>query len=321
MSEVGKANRNLYDLLGIAPNADAQEVRRAYRSLARHLHPDLNGAADSASRFSQVAHAYGVLSDPGRRRLYDEGRRSRGGVSTRSAMPARPTMSRGAMRGADVSAGVQVSLRESVFGVETQVEVVRREVCVDCVGMGIAKGGAALRCTLCSGTGGTRGPGDECRRCNGSGVVGDPPCPLCHGSGRQPGELSLTVTIPPGVEDGQVLRLKGDGDAGPRNGPRGDLLLQVTVEPDHVLRRNGIDIIMDLPLSATEAAEGCQLEAPTLRGPRRIRVQRGAVDRAVVRIAGAGIRLPGSWHRGDQFVIIRVHDDMTRIGLHDDDED
>jgi molecular chaperone DnaJ len=321
MSDVGKTNRNLYDLLGIAPNADAQEVRRAYRSLARHLHPDLNEATDAASRFSQVAHAYGVLSDPGRRRLYDEGRRSRGGVPTRSPVPVRTAISRGVLRGADVSAGAQISLRESVFGVEVSVEVVRRDVCLECLGMGVAKGGATLRCTMCSGTGATRAPGDECRHCHGSGVVGDPPCLLCHGSGRRPGELSLTVMIPPGVDDGQVLRLKGDGDAGPRNGPRGDLLLRLAVGPDPVLRRNGIDIIMDLPLSASEAAEGCHLEVPTLRGPKRIRVHQGAVDRAVVRLAGAGIRLPGSWHKGDQFVIVRVLDNMIKIGLDNDDED
>ncbi|MGH2345048.1 MAG: DnaJ C-terminal domain-containing protein [Chloroflexota bacterium] len=321
MSEVGPPNRNLYDLLGIAPNADAQEVRRAYRSLARHLHPDLNRASDAAHRFNQVTHAYGVLSDPTRRRLYDEGRRNRGGAPMRSSLATKPGVSRGVLRGADVSASTVVSLREAVFGVEVEVDAVRREVCVECVGMGIARGGASVRCVVCNGTGGTRSPGDECRTCNGSGVVGEPPCSPCHGSGRRVGQLSLTVKIPPGVEDGQVIRLKGDGDAGPRNGPRGDLLLRVSVEPDPVLRRNGIDIMMDLPLGTAEARDGCHVEVPTLRGPKRIRVQQGTGDRAVVRLPGAGIRLPGSWHKGDQFVIVRVYDDINRMDLHDDHED
>jgi molecular chaperone DnaJ len=321
MSDAGPPNHNLYDLLGIAPNADAQEVRRAYRSLARHLHPDLNGSHDAAHRFTQVTNAYEVLSDPARRRLYDEARRSRAGAPLRSSLVTKPGVSRGVLRGADVSASVAVSLREAVFGVEVEVDAVRREVCIECVGMGVARGGATIRCVVCNGTGGTRSRGDECRTCNGSGVVGDPPCSPCHGSGRRVGQLSLVAKIPSGVEDGQVLRLKGDGDAGPRNGPRGDLLLRVSVAPDPVLRRNGIDIIMDLPLGMAEALDGCHVEVPTLRGPKRIRVQPGTGDRAVVRLPGAGIRLPGSWHKGDQFVIVRVLDDVIRMDSNDDDED
>jgi len=321
MSDANSPNRNLYDLLGIAPSADAQEVRRAYRSLARHLHPDLNQAPDAAARFTQLAQAYTVLNDPARRRLYDEGRRSRGGAPMRSPRPAATAMSRGVLRGADVELSVEISLREAVFGVEARVDVARREVCVACVGMGVVKGGATLRCVRCNGTGGTRRLGDECRDCHGSGVVGDPPCPPCSGSGRRQGQVSMIVSIPPGVDHGQVLRLKGDGDAGPRNGPRGDLLLQIAVIPDPVLRRNGIDIVMDLPLGSQEALEGGNVEVPTLRGPKRIRVQAGTQDRAVVRISGAGIRLPGSWHKGDQFVVVRVRDDIIRMESNDDDED
>ena len=321
MSDAGPPNRNLYDLLGIAPTADPQEVRRAYRALARHLHPDLNQAPDAADRFTQVNSAYLVLNDPARRRLYDEGRRHRGSAPMRSPRPATPAMSRGVLRGADVELTVQVSLREAVFGVETRVEIARREVCVACVGMGVVKGGATLRCTRCNGTGGTRRLGEECRDCHGSGVIGDPPCPTCSGSGRRGGQVSMTISIPPGVDHGQVLRLKGDGDVGPRNGPRGDLQLRIMVEPDPVLRRNGIDIVMDLPLGTMEAREGRHVEVPTLRGPKRIKIEAGTVDRAVVRISGAGIRLPGSWHKGDQFVIVRVRDDLMRMENDDDDAD
>jgi molecular chaperone DnaJ len=321
MSDVASPNRNLYDLLGIAPNADPQEVRRAYRALARHLHPDLNQAPDAADRFTQVTHAYTVLNDPARRRLYDEGRRHLGGATQRSPYPARTAVGRGVLRGADVEVSVRLSLREAVFGVETRLEVTRREVCVACVGMGVAKGGTTLQCARCHGTGGTRALGDECGQCHGSGVIGDPPCPSCLGSGRRQGITTLVIGIPPGVDDGQVLRLKGDGDAGPRNGPRGDLLPRITVEPDPVLRRTGIDIMMDLPISGREAAEGCHIEVPTLRGPKRIRVPEGTQDRAIVRIGGAGLRLPGSWHKGDQFVIVRIRDEMMRMEQNDDDAD
>jgi molecular chaperone DnaJ len=118
--------------------------------------------------------------------------------------------------------------------------------------------------------------------------------------------MSLVVAIPAAVDDRQVLRLKGDGDAGPRNGPRGDLLLRITVEPDAVLRRSGIDILMDLPISAEDAAAGCSIEVPTLRGPKRLRIPARTQDHTLLRIGGAGLRPPGSWHKGDQFVTVRV---------------
>jgi molecular chaperone DnaJ len=144
-------------------------------------------------------------------------------------------------------------------------------------------------------------------------VLADPPCSGCGGSGRRQGVTNLVVTLPPGVEDGQVLRLKGDGDVGPRNGPRGDLLLRIDVDPDPVLRRAGIDILMDLPVSADDATHGFSVEVPTLRGPKKLRVPANTTDGTVLRIKGAGIRLPGAWHRGDQFVIVRVHSRLAGL--------
>jgi DnaJ-class molecular chaperone len=122
----------------------------------------------------------------------------------------------------------------------------------------------------------------------------------------------MVVTLPSGVEHGQVLRLKGDGDVGPRNGPRGDLLLRIEVDPDPVLRRAGIDILMDLPVRADDAAQGFAVEVPTLRGPKKLRIPANTADGTVLRIKGAGIRLPAAWHRGDQFVIVHVHPDLAR---------
>jgi molecular chaperone DnaJ len=313
-SDIAQGGRSLYDVLGIAPNADADEVRRAYRSLARLLHPDVNTAPDAAARFAQISHAYAVLSDPGQRRVYDAGRRPLSRAQVRTPSPhGAAAVAPGVLRGADVEAEVQLSLREAAFGVERSVRVERREVCAICVGNGAAKGGTSSRCPACLGSGGTRNAREECARCQGSGVIGDPPCPNCYGSGRRRGGVTMTVAIPPGVEDGQVLRLKGDGDAGPRNGPRGDLLLRLAVEPDPILRRQGIDIVMDLPLSAEQAERGCHVEVPTLRGPKRLRVPPGTADRAVLRIGGAGIRLPGAWHRGDQFVVVHRQASMPQV--------
>ncbi|MDB5075966.1 MAG: dnaJ2, partial [Chloroflexi bacterium] len=195
---------------------------------------------------------------------------------------------------------------EAAFGIEVKVDIKRREVCAICLGSGAADGGTSIRCTACMGSGGTRARGDECIHCHGSGVVGDPPCPNCSGSGRKGGSTSLTVAIPAGVEDGQVLTLKGDGDAGPRNGPRGDLLLRISIEPDPILRRSGIDILMDLLITPEEAEAGCSIEVPTLRGPKRLRIPAHTSDRTLLRMGGAGLRPRGSWHKGDQFITIRI---------------
>ncbi len=298
---------NLYDVLGVAPNADPEEVRSAFRSLARILHPDFNPSQDAVQRFVTVAQAYAVLSDPERRRAYDASRRPPPGVPVRSPLVGRPAVvGRGVLRGADVELSITLSLREAAFGTAVRVHVPRREVCAPCRGRGVAEGGTSARCGVCNGTGGTRSGGGECSSCQGSGVKGDPPCPNCLGYGRKRGNTPLTVTIPPAVDDGQQLILKGEGDSGPRNGPRGDLLLRIAVRPDDVLMRSGIDILMNLPLSPHDAEAGCTVEVPTLRGPKKLRIPAGTPDRTVLRIAGAGLRHHGSFHKGDQFVTVAV---------------
>ncbi len=309
---MSQANENLYDVLGVPPSASAEEIRRAYRALARLIHPDLNPGHDAASRFARLSDAYAVLSDPARRRAYDAGRPSLQSSLPRPGPRSAGVVGRGVLRGADVETAVRVSLRAAAQGGQVEVAVPRREVCAVCVGIGVAEGAARSRCPRCLGSGGTRTPGEECSRCHGSGVIGDPPCAGCGGSGRRQGLTSMVVTLPSGVEHGQVLRLKGDGDVGPRNGPRGDLLLRIEVDPDPVLRRAGIDILMDLPVRADDAAQGFAVEVPTLRGPKKLRIPANTADGTVLRIKGAGIRLPAAWHRGDQFVIVHVHPDLAR---------
>jgi molecular chaperone DnaJ len=248
-----------------------------------------------------------VLSDPVRRRDYDASRRAPAGARVRSTNGrVSNNPGRGALRGADVDLAVKLSLRESAFGVEISVEVTRREVCPVCAGSGAAEGGISIRCPKCLGTGNTRSGGEECPRCQGSGLVSTPPCPNCLGSGRRRGSSTLMVAIPAAVEHGAVLTLKGDGDTGPRNGPRGDLRLRVEIEPDQVLQRSGIDVLMSLPLSPADAELGCSIEVPTLRGPKRLRIPPHTMDRTLLRIGDAGIRPHGSWRRGDQFVTVRI---------------
>ncbi|HWE63602.1 MAG TPA: J domain-containing protein, partial [Chloroflexota bacterium] len=229
---------DLYEILGLKPTADTSAIRRAYRLLAREWHPDVNPAPDAARRFADMSQAYAVLSDPARRRQYDQQHYSPvARVTGNGHMPA--PASRGVLRGGDVTMSLHVSLRDAALGTERKVEVPRREVCAICTGTGAAPGGTSIRCPRCLGSGGTRTTAEECARCQGSGVIGDPPCPNCSGAGRKQGQTGITVVLPPGLEDGQRLVLKGDGDAGPRNGPRGDLILQIVVDPDPVLRRAG----------------------------------------------------------------------------------
>ena len=308
MSYVQSGSPDYYELLDLQPGVDAETVRRAYRRLARALHPDVNPDPEAARRFALVSQAYAVLNDPLRRRQYDEQRRhaDNGALSRQSRRPSTAQPGRGVLRGADVELTVHVSLRTAALGGEQPVEVPRREVCAVCVGTGTVQGGVSTRCPRCLGTGGTRTPGEECTRCQGSGVIGDPPCPNCHGIGRRQGVTRITVALPPGTEDGQRLVLKGDGDAGPRNGPRGDLILRIAVEPDPVLRRHGIDILMDLNLTPEEARQGGSYDVPTLKGGKRLRVPTDVKEGAILRIGGAGVRLPGSWHRGDQFVTVHI---------------
>jgi len=296
---------NLYAVLGLQPTADSDAIRHAYRTLARSLHPDVNPDADAARRFARVSHAHRVLSDPLSRRVYDQQRRSPSPEAGQRLDSPAWRAARGVLRGNDVEVQLHISLRASASGVEGRVDVPRREVCAICIGSGAAPGGSSVRCPRCLGTGGARS-GDECARCQGAGLIGEPPCPNCLGAGRRQGQTQIIVAVPPGIEDGQRLVLKADGDVGPRNGPRGDLILHVVVDPDPVLRRHGIDILMELPLSAEEARQGTYAEVPTLKGTKRLRISPGSRDRTLLRIGGAGLRLPGSWHKGDQFVTIRV---------------
>lgn len=306
-ADISSEAESLYDVLGVAPNATGEEIRRAYRSLVRALHPDANPSQGSAERFTIVARAYATLSDGQRRLNYDAARRPLAPGRVRQPHGTRAGgLSRSALRGADVEARVEISLREAAFGVDVRVHVPRREVCAVCLGRGVAEGGVSTQCPVCHGTGGTRNGADECAHCRGSGVVGEPACPACLGSGRRRGLTSMVVSIPPAVEPGVALLLKGDGDVGPRNGPRGDLFLHVDVRPDPVLRRQGIDILMNLPISPGEAETGCSVDVPTLRGPRKLIVPPRTADRTLFRIAGAGLRPHGSWHKGDQFVTVII---------------
>lgn len=305
-----------YTLLGVSPTADEREIRHAYREHARHLHPDVNKEPDAAERFSILASAYAVLSDPARRRAYDV---TRTGAPVQDALAPemKPHSPRGtaavprdepSLRGLDVEQTVTLTLREAAFGVDKNIIVARRAVCGLCHGDGAAPGAVVQQCPRCHGTGRDRRPGEECERCHGAGVTATIPCPGCDGAGRISVHDEFALHFPPAIEDGEELRIRNEGDPGPRGGPRGDLRLRVQVEPDPVLRRVGSEVYADIDVTAAQAARGDAIALPTLHGQSRLSLPRGVADGTVLTMKRRGLRLKGRFARGDQHVTVHVSD-------------
>jgi molecular chaperone DnaJ len=323
-SRTRQAPADYYAILGLAPSASPAEIRRAYRELARRLHPDINRAPDAAARFATLAEAYETLADPARRRAYDlvrtgvadraawngtgvRGAAGRNGHSS-AAPPAEPSV-----RGLDVHQTVRLSLREAAFGVDKAIAVPRREVCPTCRGMGAAAGAAVRHCGRCHGTGRGHERDTECRYCHGNGVVPSVPCATCGGAGRLEDTSEFPLHFPPAVEDNEVLRIKNEGDPGPQGGPRGDLHLHVEVEPDPVLRRRGSEVYADVTITPEQAARGGRIAVPTLHGSTRLRLPRDVADGATFILRRKGLRLKGRWLRGDEHVTVHVADDERSL--------
>ena len=330
---------DLYETLGVSRQASADEIKRAYRRLARELHPDANpGDAEAEARFKEVARAYETLSDPDRRHRYDvlgdegPGSGAAGGGPFDAGLgdifsmffggdpfaggggPGRGPA--GPPRGADIEATVQLDLAEAAFGVQAPVTVRTHEACDDCEGTGAAAGSTPSTCPDCGGAGqvqrvrqsilGQMVSTGPCPRCAATGTVIDSPCPSCGGEGRIAADKTYTVDVPAGIDAGQTLRLPGRGGAGPRGGAPGDLFVHVAVRPHEHLRRAGADLLWDLPIAFTQAALGAVVEIEGLDGVEEVEVAPGTPSGTVVRLRGRGIpRLQGRG-RGDLLVTLHV---------------
>jgi molecular chaperone DnaJ len=321
-----------YEVLGVSREATADEIKRAYRRLARTHHPDANQNDPQAEdRFKEISHAYEVLSDPEKRTRYDtygDERGPQGGVGGfsdfgdisdlfSSFFGGGGTRTRGGpQRGADILAEVELTLEEAARGAEREVEIELLSGCPDCEGSGAAPGTFPQRCGDCGGTGelrqvrrtmfGNMMTAAPCARCGGTGQVIVDPCPRCNGAGRIPLEDSLTVQIPPGVDDGARLRVSGRGEAGPRGGRPGDLYVSIGVRPHEVFQRAGDDLACEVPVPMTVAALGGLAKVPTLDDFEEITISPGTQSGEVVRFRGKGMPRLNGRGRGELVAVLRV---------------
>jgi len=340
-------NGDLYGVLGVGKGASRDEIRRAYRKLAREHHPDANpNDARAEEKFKEVQHAYEVLSNPERRREYDEGPRTFfGGQSTGRTGAGSPgrtgaeyadlsdlfgsfgdvfgtagsrgTRSR-AEKGEDVTVAVNLKFGEALEGATTRVAVPVEEGCGPCGGTGAAPGTAPRVCPECSGRGfrsrdqGLFALSEPCGRCGGRGSLIERPCPTCKGVGRVKRNRQVTVRIPAGAKDGMKIRVPGRGSAGLRGGPAGDLYVVTRVAGHPVFERQGDDFHVEVPVSLVEAALGAEVEVPKPEGGSvKIRLQPGTQSGKRVRVRGAGAprtsrKNAGADVRGDLVVRVRV---------------
>ena len=328
----------LYDTLGVKKSASADEIKKAYRKLAREYHPDRNpGDASAEERFKEVQGAYDVLSDSEKRKQYDRF----GAANGRGGFPGGANVDfgnfnmddfadlgdffgglfgsrgagrrqSGAQRGNDVEVEVNLSFEDSLRGVQVQVPVELESACHVCHGSGAKPGTAPKICPECHGRGvvaesqGFFALSQPCRRCRGNGTVIEDPCPRCGGSGRERRTKRYTVKIPAGVKNGTRIRLKGKGEAGFAGGEAGDLYVVTRVRPSKLYERRGDDLVVDVPVTFSEAALGATVEVPTPDGPVSVKVKGGTQDGTLLRVKGKGApKLKGSG-RGDLLARVRV---------------
>ena len=323
---------NLYDTLGVAKNASADEIKKAYRKLAREHHPDSGG---DEARFKEIQGAYDVLSDPEKREQYDafgstNGRGPTGGGGTagpqfqdfdlsdlfgglfgggrgfgRSSAPQ-------AERGADLQTEVHVSFEDALEGLQAPVRVEVETACGTCGGSGAEPGTAPTVCPVCAGRGvvsdsqGLFSLSHPCPRCRGNGTVVEHPCHTCHGSGRERVQKTFQVKIPAGAKDGTKVRLKGRGEPGRNGGPAGDLFVVVRVAGSPLYERRGDNLVVDVPVSYADAALGASVEVPTPEGPISLKVPAGSQPGKLLKVKGRGApRLKGGG-KGDLLARVRL---------------
>jgi molecular chaperone DnaJ len=328
--------RDYYEVLGVGRNATEEEIRRAYRKLAFQFHPDRNRQTGAAERFKEVQEAYEILADGEKRALYDryghlasERGFGNGGVggfagfgiedifeSFFGAATGTTGRRNRVQRGADLRTDVTLTLEEAVFGVEKEISYPKHETCAHCTGRGVEPGSEPVVCPRCNGTGEIRRAQQSifgqmvnvsmCDRCRGEGTLVQDPCKECRGQGMVRTTKTLRVSIPAGIDDNSQIRLSNEGEPGPRGGPAGHLYLVIHVQPHRYFRRQGNDLLVELPINIAQAALGEELEIESLDGPVQIKIPAGTQSGRTIRIRGKGVPYLRDHGRGDLQVRLTV---------------
>ena len=336
--------KDYYEVLGIQKGASEDEIKKAYKKLARKYHPDMNpGDKEAEEKFKEVNEANEVLSDPEKKARYDQfgfagvdpnyGAGAGGGAygggfdfgdlgdifgsffgggfgGGQRRNPNAP------QRGESIRASVSVSFTEAAFGCEKSVTLERSEQCPTCKGNGCAPGTTPEICPDCHGTGtvqtrrqtpmGVFASNGPCRKCGGTGRLIHQPCPDCRGTGAVRKRKTIKVNIPAGIDHGQTISLRGQGNAGKNGGPAGDLLITVMVQPHELFRRDGVDVFCEAPITFAQAVLGAELEIPTIDGKVKYSIPEGTQTGTVFRLKGKGIPVLNGRGRGDQYVTVTI---------------
>jgi molecular chaperone DnaJ len=323
--------RDYYQVLEVPRDASSEDLRRAYRRLAKQFHPDVNKEPGSEESFKEINEAYAVLSDDERRAAYD--RFGHAGVQGMPAdfginpfdifeeffgfgMGGGRRSRRSPRRGADLRYDQSLSFEESVFGAEKELAFARQDTCPACSGSGAEPGTSPVRCKACNGAGevrqvrqtflGSMVNVSTCPTCGGSGETVATPCRGCRGTGQQRAEIKRVVPVPAGVDDGTQIRLGGEGEPGINGGPRGDLYLVLHVKPHRYFRRRDDDILLDVSINVAQAALGAKISVPTVDGDEPLSVPAGTQAGRVLRLKGKGVPHVRRTGRGDQLVVLSV---------------
>ncbi|MCE5259755.1 MAG: molecular chaperone DnaJ [Chloroflexi bacterium] len=326
--------RDYYEVLGIPRDAGKEDIRSAYRRLARQYHPDVSKEPDAAARFKEINEAYQVLNDDEKRSQYDrfghqafaQGNGGQGfggfdmggfgsifedffGFGQRTGKP-------GPNRGTDLRYDLEITFEEAVFGKKHELNIRRMETCPSCHGSGAEPGTSPIRCPDCNGSGQVRHSQQSifgafvnvttCPRCGGRGETISTPCTTCHGTTKVEQERTIQVDIPAGVDDETRIRLSGEGEPGAFGGPPGNLYVVLHVKPHAYFTRRENDILLNMNINITQAALGAEIEVPTLEGTDKIKIPAGTQTGTVFKLRGKGIPYLQRRDRGDEVIIINI---------------
>ena len=328
------SNRDFYDILGVGRGAGDDEIKAAFRKLARQYHPDVNKEPDAEEKFKEINEAYGVLSDQDKRARYDrfgrEGLGNMGGFHDYTVdfadifdelfggfgFSSSRRMRKSPRRGRDLQMGLSLSFEEAVFGVEKEIEFEREETCSRCSGSGAEPGTSPVRCPTCNGQGevrqvrqtflGSMVHTSTCPTCSGRGEVISSPCSTCRGGGLERKRVKRRVQVPAGVDGGTQIRLNGEGGPGVYGGPNGSLFLVLEVAPHKFFKRRENDILLNLDINVAQAVLGAEVDVPTLDGDAKLKIPAGTQPGRVFHMKGKGVPHLHRNVRGEQLVLVNI---------------